>query len=70
MSKATSLTLPWPVVAGPYPVTASLRPLLWLWVQRARQRRRLAELDTAQLRDIGVEPEAARQEAAKPFWRA
>jgi uncharacterized protein YjiS (DUF1127 family) len=39
------------------------------WMDRARQRRILAELDSRRLFDIGVTPEAAAREAAKPFWR-
>ena len=34
----------------------------------ARQRRRLAELGDDALRDIGVAPDEARREAARPFW--
>jgi uncharacterized protein YjiS (DUF1127 family) len=43
-----------------------------LWLSRHRQRRALADLATVDnhlLRDIGVSLEAARHEAAKPFWR-
>lgn len=36
---------------------------------RVRSRRRLAELDAAQLEDIGYSPEQARAEASKPFWK-
>ena len=36
---------------------------------RHRQRRVLAELDDALLRDIGVTRAEARAECAKPFWR-
>lgn len=43
---------------------------LRLWEQRAKQRRDLARLDLDLLRDIGVAPEAADKETAKPFWRA
>jgi uncharacterized protein YjiS (DUF1127 family) len=39
------------------------------WVVRSRQRRALAELDKRFLDDIGVSPDEARREAAKPFWR-
>lgn len=35
-----------------------------------RQRRALARLDDRLLRDIGVDREAARKEAAKPIWRS
>ena len=34
----------------------------------AKQRRALAELDDAQLRDIGITHEQAQAEASKPFW--
>ena len=35
---------------------------------RRRQRRDLLELTPEQLRDIGVTPQEARREAARPFW--
>lgn len=38
--------------------------------RRARTRRHLATLDTRLLRDIGVSPSEAAEEANKPFWRA
>lgn len=38
------------------------------WLQRAHQRRTLAELDNRMLRDIGVTRAQAQREAAKPFW--
>ena len=43
-----------------------------LWNSRSQQRRTLGELveqDERMLRDIGVSREAARGEAAKPFWQ-
>jgi uncharacterized protein YjiS (DUF1127 family) len=43
-------------------------PLIWL--QRLFWRRELKMLDIAQMRDCGLDPEAVRREAAKPFWRA
>ena len=48
--------------------------LLWLayqaavWVERARSRKHLAELDTHLLRDIGLTREQANQESVKRFW--
>jgi uncharacterized protein YjiS (DUF1127 family) len=47
-----------------------LARLAMLWHERARQRRALAQLSDAQLRDIGISRGAARQEASQPFWRA
>ena len=42
---------------------------LSLWRQRIELRRRLAELDSRALRDIGISPAAAAYESGKPFWR-
>jgi uncharacterized protein YjiS (DUF1127 family) len=36
---------------------------------RRRDRRLLARLDPHLLRDIGLSPDDAQSEAAKPFWR-
>jgi uncharacterized protein YjiS (DUF1127 family) len=43
----------------------------WLWrcAERSAQRRALAELDDAGLRDIGLTRAEAQAEAAVPFWR-
>jgi uncharacterized protein YjiS (DUF1127 family) len=38
-------------------------------MDRARQRRKLAELDEHLLRDIGVTTRQAREESEKPFWQ-
>lgn len=38
-------------------------------VARRRDRQLLSQLDQHLLRDIGLLPEDARTEAAKPFWR-
>ena len=40
-----------------------------LWLERARQRRQLAELSDHMLRDIGVTRADAWAETDKPFWR-
>ena len=40
-----------------------------LWHERARQRRRLLELDDRMLKDIGVSRADAVREASKPFWQ-
>ena len=41
---------------------------LSLWRQRSEMRRRLAEMDSRSLRDIGISPAAAAYESGKPFW--
>ncbi len=38
------------------------------WNALAGQRRRLAAMEAHQLADIGITADAARREAAKPFW--
>jgi uncharacterized protein YjiS (DUF1127 family) len=38
------------------------------WRERARQRRRLSQLDDHFLRDIGLTRAEAEEEARKPFW--
>ena len=39
------------------------------WIERTRQRRALASLDGAMLRDIGITRVEAARECEKPFWR-
>lgn len=39
------------------------------WIARTRQRRALAGLDEAMLRDIGITRVEAVRECEKPFWR-
>lgn len=46
----------------------ALGRLVALWRRRATTRTHLADLDPRMLRDVGLEPEAARREARKPFW--
>ena len=40
-----------------------------IWLERARQRRQLAELSDHMLRDIGLTRADAWAESDKPFWR-
>jgi len=54
----------------PTPRSTSLVAIVALWAARTRQRRALAALTTAELKDIGVAPADATAEAAKPFWAA
>jgi len=37
--------------------------------QRYQQRKQLMEMDYRQLKDIGITPEEAKQEARKPIWK-
>ncbi len=55
---------PWPWV------TVSPIRLAIIWYDRWLARQDLAELDDHLLRDIGIDRETIRREAAKPFWRA
>lgn len=67
-ARRDTLPLPRPHAGlrGPGP---RLFGLLALWIERATQRRALAELDDRLLKDVGLSRSEARQEAAKPFWR-
>jgi uncharacterized protein YjiS (DUF1127 family) len=38
------------------------------WMQVSRERRALARLSDRELLDIGIDPQRARTEAARPFW--
>lgn len=40
-----------------------------LWTHRAKSRRALLNLDADLLRDVGISPSDAHDEATKPFWR-
>lgn len=51
------------------PRRAGFAALLACWADRRRQRSALAELDDRLLRDIGIAPRLAVDEASKPFWR-
>jgi uncharacterized protein YjiS (DUF1127 family) len=42
---------------------------LFLWHERARQRRHLQYLSDHMLRDIGLSRADVRAEAGKPFWK-
>jgi uncharacterized protein YjiS (DUF1127 family) len=41
---------------------------LAVWRERVELRRRLAEMDSRSLRDLGISPAAAAYESGKPFW--
>ncbi|MCK5777354.1 MAG: DUF1127 domain-containing protein [Rhodospirillales bacterium] len=44
--------------------------VLNVWEARLRQRQHLARLDARILDDMGMTPEDAARESAKPFWQA
>ena len=50
-------------------VVRSVNSLI-VWQDRVRQRQALAEMEAFRLDDMGIDPAAARDEAAKPVWRA
>ena len=50
--------------------TALLARVVGVWLERARQRRALRNLDDRALDDVGIKRPAAEREARKPFWRA
>jgi uncharacterized protein YjiS (DUF1127 family) len=50
------------------PRPAGLRAVLARWLETARGRRALLDLDERELRDIGLSRDQARIEAARPFW--
>ncbi|MBK6467589.1 MAG: DUF1127 domain-containing protein [Rhodobacter sp.] len=54
------------------PIRRPVRLLVWLFraVKLRRQRARLLMLDEHLLRDIGVTPDEAQVEAARPIWDA
>jgi uncharacterized protein YjiS (DUF1127 family) len=40
-----------------------------IWIERARSRRLLAQIDDRMMRDIGVSRAEIMVETSKPFWR-
>jgi len=42
---------------------------VFTWLERARQRRHLGELDDRLLRDIGLSRAEVENEIARPFWQ-
>lgn len=56
-------------IAGPSTLALILRRAA-TWVERARSRRALREMDARMLSDIGVTRADAVLEAGKPWWRA
>lgn len=67
MSAAISLS--WQGRLGFLRLGRTLAATLRTWRQRARERRELARLSEAELRDFGASSSEAFAEAHKPFWR-
>jgi uncharacterized protein YjiS (DUF1127 family) len=68
LGNRTSFTvIPWASSARPSVAARCIRQIA-IWINRARQRRALAELDDHMLNDIGVSRSVARREAGRPFW--
>ena len=51
------------------PARQQIRQTIRQWYQNWRTRRALQELDSTQLKDIGISRSEAAEEVAKPFWR-
>ncbi|XDA99735.1 DUF1127 domain-containing protein [Sulfitobacter sp. LCG007] len=51
-------------------VAVKFAVVLSKWTTRRRSRQALSQLAPWQLRDVGLTPGQAREEAAKVFWRA
>lgn len=65
LSQATLLDL-----SHPLPPLSRVLMVVVQWDVRRRTRKDLRGLPDYMLRDIGLDPLSADQEAAKPFWRA
>lgn len=57
-------------LSQPSRIVLSVALCLISWSERHRTRRAIAALEPHRLLDIGLDPDAALAEAAKPFWRA
>jgi uncharacterized protein YjiS (DUF1127 family) len=74
IGQAPRLAAPPPTLGGLWLawLASPLRRLpdrLLLWLERSRQRRRLAALDDRMLRDIGLSRTAVWAETQKRFWQ-
>jgi uncharacterized protein YjiS (DUF1127 family) len=49
---------------------SQLARIIGIWIERRRQRRALAALSSAMLKDVGIAPGDAYRESSKPFWCA
>lgn len=62
------------LAASPLPpltrIALAVALTVFAWENRRRTRGALRRLDPHMLRDIGLDPAEAADEAVKPFWRA
>lgn len=49
-------------------ILSRVQDLIEIWAHRRSSRLRLGALPPERLKDIGIEPDAARHEASKFFW--
>jgi uncharacterized protein YjiS (DUF1127 family) len=66
---ASVLAITWLALRRCGPTCERIAEIGLRWIDRASQRRQLAELSDHMLRDIGLTRADAWAEAAKPFWR-
>jgi uncharacterized protein YjiS (DUF1127 family) len=66
---ALSLALAWFALRRSHDGVARAAEGGLIWLERARQRRQMAELSDHMLRDIGLTRADAWAESDKPFWR-
>ena len=69
LAERLTTAAPGPALPGPYLIT-DLFSRFAAWRRLAAERRQLSRLDARLLRDIGLDPQAAEAEAARPFWDA
>lgn len=51
------------------PIVPAISAAMKIWLRRAGTRRHLRDLDTRQLRDVGLGAQARERECAKWFWQ-
>jgi uncharacterized protein YjiS (DUF1127 family) len=65
--RISSRTSPWAAASA---AVESIATTLFVWLERARQRRELLGLNDRDLRDFGANRYDAVSEGSKPFWRS
>lgn len=57
------------IAIGKHSLKKRTKKIAERWIRNHTTRRKLGELDNNLLRDVGIDPLAAAQEASKPFWQ-